>query len=399
MGCEKLYLQDSALFMCDAVVLSCAPRADGTFDVETDRTPFFPEGGGQLSDVGTMEGAHVLHCFEANGTVLHRTDAPVEPGKTVRLEIDRQARLIHTQQHTGEHLLSFAYAHLFGAENVGFHMAETFVTIDLDRMLTDEQIAQGEAFANEMVWADRAVRIFTVDASELSELPLRKKNEKLRGDVRIVEIEGGEMCTCCGTHFSHTAPVGLIKVLEHTRYKQGCRVTFVCGTLALHWFVEENRELRRTAAKLSVKVDGVYDALLRREEQTAQLHNVLREKNAQLADLYSAKLLTESILCKGYQLVIKMIPVDFETCKHIAEQACKANNLLAVLFCTEGDRCRYLCMASEDCPVSCRDAAQNINRALGAKGGGNPKMTQGSFENACDLEEKIAGLTEMLSAF
>ena len=94
-----------------------------------------------------------------------------------------------------------------------------------------------------------------------------------------------------------------------------------------------------------------------------------------------------------------MIPVDFETCKHIAEQACKANNLLAVLFCTEGDRCRYLCMASEDCPVSCRDAAQNINRALGAKGGGNPKMTQGSFENACDLEEKIAGLTEMLSAF
>ncbi|MGN0479543.1 MAG: alanyl-tRNA editing protein [Hominenteromicrobium sp.] len=398
MECEKLYLQDPQQLACPAVVTACTPRGDGTFDVETDRTPLFPEGGGQLSDVGTMEEAHVLYCFEANGTVLHRTDAPFEPGQTVRLAADRQARLIHTQQHTGEHLLSFAYAHLFGAENVGFHMAETLVTIDLDRELTDAQIAEGELFANEMVWADRAVRIFTVDASELSELPLRKKNEKLRGAVRIVEIEGGEMCTCCGTHFTHTAPVGLIKVLDHVRYKQGCRITFVCGALALQWFAQENRELRRTAARLSVKTDGVYDALLRKEAQIGQLHDTLREKNAQLAGLYSAELLNESIPCKAYRLVVKTLSVDFETAKHIVECACKGKNLFVVLFCADGGRCRYLCMAGEGCPASCRDAAQIINQTFGAKGGGNPKMAQGSFEKPGDFEEKITGLTEMLSA-
>ena len=277
MSCEKLYLRDAASLVCDAVVVSCTAREDGTFDVETDRTPFFPEGGGQRSDVGTIGQSRVLHCFEVNGTVWHRTDKSFTVGESVRLAVDARTRRLYTQQHTGEHLLSFAYAHLFGAENVGFHMAETLVTIDLDRELTDEQIAQGEAFANEMVWADRPIRIFTVEADALSDLPLRKKNEKLRGEVRIVEIEGGEMCTCCGTHFTHTAPVGLIKVLEHTRYKQGCRIAFVCGALALRWFTEENRELRRTAAKLSVKTDGVYDALLRREEQTAQLLHLLRE--------------------------------------------------------------------------------------------------------------------------
>lgn len=396
MGCEKLYLLNSTKLACDAIVMACTPRGDGTFDVETNRTPFFPEGGGQLSDTGTMGQAAVLHCSEANGTILHRTNAPFEPAETVRLEVDYRARLIHTQQHTGEHLLSFAYARLFGAENVGFHMSEELVTIDLDRELTDEQIAKGEAFANEMIWADRTIRIFTVDASELSSLPLRKKNEKLQGEVRIVEIEGGEMCTCCGTHFAHTAPVGLIKVLEHARYKQGCRITFVCGALALRWFALDNRELRRTAAKLSVKTDGVYDALLRKEEQIAQLHDMLREKNKLLADLYSEQLINESVPRKGHRLVAKMLSVDFETGKQIAEQICKAKELFTVLFCLEGGRCRYLCMASQDCPLSCRDAAQVINRTLAAKGGGNPKMAQGSFEMTADFEEKISELMEEL---
>ena len=267
MGCKKLYLEHMDVLACTAAVTACTPRRDGGFDVETDRTPLFPEGGGQRSDVGTMDGARILHCREENGTVLHTVEKPFAPGSTVQIEADGAVRRLHTQQHTGEHLLSFAYRKLFGAENIGFHMSETLVTIDLDRMLTEDEIAAGEAYANELVWSDRAVRIFTVDASALDGLPLRKKNETLTGDVRIVEIEGGEMCTCCGTHFTHTAPVGLIKVLEHARYKQGCRVTFVCGALALRHFAQENRELRRTAAQLSAKPDAVFDAVCRKEAQ------------------------------------------------------------------------------------------------------------------------------------
>ena len=114
----------------------------------------------------------------------------------------------------------------------GFHMAGDVVTIDLDHDLSDEEIEAGEKYAHELVWKNAPVRIFNVDASELPNLPLRKKNEKLHGEVRIVEVEDGdhtEMCTCCGTHFMSTAPVGLIKVLEHVRYKSGCRITFACG--------------------------------------------------------------------------------------------------------------------------------------------------------------------------
>ena len=119
-------------------------------------------------------------------------------------------------------MMSFAYQQLFGAVNIGFHMSEDVVTIDLDRMLTAEQVAQGEAYANEMIWDDRKVTIRTVNAEEMRGLPLRKMNDKLEGeDIRIVAIDGGEMCTCCGTHFESTAPVGMVKVLDHIKYKQG----------------------------------------------------------------------------------------------------------------------------------------------------------------------------------
>lgn len=380
MGCKKLYLESMEALACTATVVACTPREDGGFDVETDRTTLFPEGGGQRSDTGTMDGARISHCREESGTVLHKTDRPFAPGDTVHIEADAAVRRLHTQQHTGEHLLSFAYHHLFGAENIGFHMSADSATIDLDRMLTDAEIAQGEAYANELVWSDRAVRIFTVDAAALPGLPLRKKNEALTGDVRIVEIEGGEMCTCCGTHFTHTAPVGLIKVLEHARYKQGCRLTFACGALALQHFEAENRMLRRTAARLSAKPAGVLEAVIRREAQLADQQAALRQKNVQLAALYAERLLAESTACAGFRLAAAVLPGEIDLCRAAAESLCAAGDVLAVLLSAEGTRFRYVCMAGARCPVDCRAAAKRLRESLGAKGGGSEKAAQGSFE-------------------
>lgn len=381
MGCRKLYLEDMKILQAAAVVVNCTARGDGGYDVETDRTPLFPEGGGQRSDIGCMNGVKILHCREENGTVIHQTEAPFEVGETVEIKVDGAVRRLHTQQHTGEHVLSFAYQQLFGAVNIGFHMSEDAVTIDLDKMLTAEEIAAGEAYANEMIWDDRTVTVRTVTAEEMRGLPLRKMNDKLEGrDIRIVAIDGGEMCTCCGTHFESTAPVGMIKVLEHIKYKQGCRITFVCGALALQWFAAENAELRRTAAKLSVKPDGVYDAVLRKEEQIAAVHAVLREKNAQLASFYAAEISKQSRACEGRRIAAGFVPADADTVKRVAETLCTEENTLAVLFYADGRRYKYFCMAGENCTVNCRDVAAKINPMLNAKGGGNPKTAQGSFE-------------------
>lgn len=267
-------------------------------------------------------------------------------------------------------------------------MAGDVVTIDLDHDLSDEEIEAGEKYANELVWKNAPVRIFNVDASELPNLPLRKKKEKLHGEVRIVEVEDGdhtEMCTCCGTHFMSTAPVGLIKVLEHARYKSGCRITFACGVLALEHFTKENAELRRTAAALSVKPDGVFDALARKEEQVQGLNQKLREKNAQLAKLYSEKLHAEA----QENFIAAYLPVDFDACKTIAETLCADDTFSAVLFCNESDRLRYICARGKNGALDCRAAAQKINALLGAKGGGSPVTSQGSCPKTAETEQKL----------
>jgi len=386
MECKKLYLENLDCLESTAVVLACESRKDGLFDLITDRTPLFPEGGGQRSDRGTVNGAAIVHCREEKDTVIHTAAAPFAVGETVEITVDAALRRLHTQQHTGEHMLSYAYQHLFGATNIGFHMSEDVVTIDLDRMLTAEEIEAGETYANEMVEADLPVTISIVDGETAADLPLRKRNDKLTEGIRIVTIGDGEMCTCCGTHFTHTAPVGMIKVLEYGKYKQGCRVTFVCGALARKWFRMENSELRRTAARLSVKPEGVYDALLRKEEHITELHLQLRRKNAQMAELYAAKLEQTARVRDGCRIVAGLVAVGVDAAKQIAERLCADRTTVTVLFCEDGPRMRYFCLAGEACPVSCRDIAMQINKALNAKGGGSPKTAQGSFEKTDEAQ-------------
>lgn len=395
MGCRKLYLENMELMREDAVVESCVERNDGSYDVETDQTPLFPEGGGQRSDIGTMNGVRILHCREENGTVIHQVEAAMEVGAKVEICVDETLRRRYTQQHTGEHMLSFAYQKLFDATNIGFHMSEDVVTIDLDRMLTPEQIAEGERYANEMVWKNGLVTIYNVDADEMRTLPLRKKNEKLTGgDIRIVEIEGGEMCTCCGTHFKNTGSVGMIKVLEYIKYKQGCRITFACGEMALRWFNMENNVLRQTAAKLSVKPEGVPEALERKEEQITAVHALLRQKNQQLAALYVEKLSETVVQTENGPVYGGYVPVDVDAAKRIAEQLCEKDPAaLAAIFCDDGSRYRYFCMTGESSAKNCRDIAKLINSYLSAKGGGNPKTAQGSFEQLPNEGfEKLLGM-------
>lgn len=395
MSCRKLYLENSDALCARALVVSCSQRKDGAYDIVTDSTPLFPEGGGQLSDTGEMNGHRILHCREENGEVVHRVEAPFAVGDEVEIKVDGRTRRIHTQQHTGEHILSFAYAKLFGAENVGFHMNDEVVTIDLDRMLTDEEISLGEKYANDMVWNDNEVKIYTVTADEAAVLPLRKRNEKLSGDdIRIVEIGGGEMCTCCGTHFSSTAQVGMIKVIDHVRYKQGCRISFACGELAFKWFDSENRELKKAAAHLSVKTDGVYDDVCRKDEQIGQLNAELKLAEDVIAAANADNLLNGAVQANDIKCVFGFVNTGFQAMKRTAEIICDDAKSMTVLFCKDNDRYRYICMSGSDCDINCKNVAMKINESMNAKGGGNPKTAQGSFFGCS--EEDIAAFIEKL---
>ena len=233
---EKLYYEDVEQLTFTARVLSCEARGDH-FEAVLDRTAFFPEGGGQPADQGTLGNVRVLDVHEKHGEVVHLTDAELIPGELVTGQVDGIRRRDMMQQHSGEHIFSGLVHRLFGYDNVGFHMGSEAVTMDFNGPISEEDADRIETLANEVIWSDVPVRVYTPSPADLEMLVYRSK-KKLEGEVRIVEIPGVDMCACCGTHVQRTGSIGLLKVLGVQKYKKGvdsmrpsCTAAFKDGVL------------------------------------------------------------------------------------------------------------------------------------------------------------------------
>ena len=194
---EKLFYQDGFLTEFQGTVLECAEEKDG-WAVVLDRTAFYPEGGGQPADHGTLDGRVVHDVRENCGKVLHFCDGPVEVGKTVVGRIDWDRRFDFMQQHSGEHIVSGILCGKFGCDNVGFHIGHELVTIDFNTALSTEDVSFVEKLANRYIWEDHPIQVEFPSPAALEKLEYRSK-KALSGQVRIVSWPGADCCACCGT--------------------------------------------------------------------------------------------------------------------------------------------------------------------------------------------------------
>lgn len=199
----------------------------------------------------------MTYAAQRGDEVVHYCERPLPVGAQVEAVLDWQARLDHMQQHAGEHILSHAVWKLFGANNIGFHMGERLVTIDLDKELTAAELEQAEDYANRQIWEDKPITISYLPHTELSALVMRKKNEKLTGTLRIVTVADGDICTCCGTHPLRTGMIGLIRINRFDKHKDGIRVEFLCGRWALEDARRKNEYVWQAGRLLSMKPEGV----------------------------------------------------------------------------------------------------------------------------------------------
>ena len=252
MNTNKLYYADCHLREFSANVLSCQ-ETNGGFAVILDATAFYPEGGGQASDTGTLGGVNVLHAKEEEETVIHLCDGPLPAGQAVTGRIDYDRRFDLMQQHTGEHILSGIIHKKYGYHNTGFHVGADTVTVDFDGMIPPEDIPELELLANRAVWDDLPVACYYPDKEELSRLPYRAKRE-LPWPVRIVEVPGIDLCACCGVHVARTGEVGCVKLLSLVKFHQGVRMELVCGGRALRWYQEVYEQNRLVSQAFSAKI-------------------------------------------------------------------------------------------------------------------------------------------------
>ena len=190
---ERIFYSDVTCQRFEAQVLSCQPRKKKGYEVVLDRTAFYPEGGGQPGDRGTLGGVTVTDTQERGEEIVHLTDQPLEPGTTVTGQLDWAHRFSLMQNHSGEHIVSGIIHRRTGGNNVGFHMGSDTITVDLDVELTAAELAEIEAEANQVVWANGVTQVFHPTAAELKALDYRSKKE-LTGDVRIVTFPGADTC-------------------------------------------------------------------------------------------------------------------------------------------------------------------------------------------------------------
>ena len=389
MKTERLYETCPELDSCEAKVLY-SEEADGDWIVELDRTVLFPEGGGQLCDRGTVNGIAVSAVYEKQGRVFHRCGAAFAPGDTVTVELDRGVRLYHSQQHTGEHMLSHAFWKLFGAKNIGFHSDETVITIDLDMELDREQCARAERFANEQIWRNVKVDILYRDRDHMEDLDVRKVTDKVDGVLRLVVIEGGDVCTCCGTHVERAGAVGVIKIVSIQRHRGGTRLEAVCGSRALEDYGAKSELVYRLSCGLSCGPDSMEERIESLKAEIRDLGAQLRGVSARLMDYAAAEALRDCREKNGKTCVTVPLEGGAKEAKQLINRLTEGGADLAGVFYTDGDRVGYLIAASKKAGVSCREVAALANGLLNGKGGGSDSFAQGSGRYSRDWKELVS---------
>ena len=363
---EKLYYKDSHMKTFTAQVTSCE-KNDSGWEVTLDATAFYPLGGGQAADTGTLGSVHVLDTRERGEDIVHLCDGPLPVGESVEGIIDYAARFLRMQQHSGEHIVSGIIHRRWGWHNVGFHMNLQSIVIDFDGAIPGEALAEIEAEANEAVWRNIPLHIWTPDPEELKTVVYRTKRE-LPWPVRIVEIPGYDTCACCGTHVAATGEIGLIKLFSATPCRGGTRIEMACGGAALailNQVYDQNRQVsqlvsaptHQTAQVVRQTLDAVEKLKFKQVGLERQLFGYQAEKMTNLGD------------CFTFQKDLS--PDGIRELTDLAAQ--KTGGITAVFSQNEGGFGYCLALPGGDL----RSFNKEMNAALNGRGGGKPFFQQG----------------------
>ena len=365
----KLYYEDCHLRKFTAEVLQCEACEKGYW-VTLNATAFYPEGGGQACDLGTLGEARVLDVQERGETVAHLCDRALEVGSTVEGKIDWARRFDLMQQHSGEHIVSGLVHRMFGHHNVGFHVGSDRMEIDFDGPIPVENLAEIETRANEAVWANLPIRCWYPCEEELPTVFYRTK-KALPWPVRIVEIPGYDSCACCGVHVESTGEIGLIKIISCVKFHQGVRLELTCGARALKLLQEVYEQNKLVSQAFSAK-------MLETGEAAKKMNEALSAEKFRSIALQGRLFDTVAGSYVNQEMAIHFEDgLEPAQVRILADKiAGKVSGYCAVFSGTDGNF--SYCLATRQGDL--RELNKAMNEVLNGRGGGKPNFQQGSVK-------------------
>ncbi|MGN0525946.1 MAG: alanine--tRNA ligase-related protein [Acutalibacteraceae bacterium] len=364
---EKLYYADSYINEFTAQVLQCEACANGFYAILS-QTAFFPEGGGQKADTGCISNVKVFDVQEENGVIKHYVKTQLNVGDTVTCKIDWEQRFNRMQNHSGEHIVSGVVHGLYGYDNVGFHMEEDYVTVDFNGELTLDQVLDIEDRANKVIYEDITVECYFPEKEDLPELDYRSKLD-LTENVRLVEIQGVDLCACCAPHVKRTGEIGLIKILDVMRHRNGVRITMKSGYKALRDYREKQKSVVDVSNLLSAKQLEIAEAVDRLKAENDNLKSQFYNFKMKIAEFDRERLEKTGEI--SYYISCFY---DADMMRELVNYGMSVSKLSVVFSGNDSDGYSYI--AGSDF-LDMISVARNINSCLNGKGGGRGTMVQG----------------------
>ena len=370
MDTRKLYYEDCLTKEFSARVVGCERDEKGWL-IELDATAFFPGGGGQACDLGTLGDANVLDMLERGETVLHLCDKALTPGQTVEGTLNWSRRLDQMQQHSGEHIVSGIIYALYGGHNVGFHVGADMVTIDFDCPIPAEALPEIERQTNEAIYQNLPVNCWYPPEDQLPTIHYRSK-KALDWPVRLVQIPGYDSCACCGVHTAFTGQVGLVKLFSCVKFHQGVRIEMACGARALAYLsaiYAQNQQVCRTFSAKPLETGAaaqrMNDALAAEKFRANGLEKQVFDGIA------------ESYVNQGDVLHFADA-LEPGAVRELADRIAQKCGGMAAVFCGNDETGYTVCLVSKSGSVA--ELGKAMSQALQGRGGGKPGFFQGSVK-------------------
>ena len=367
MQTRKLYYEDSHQVQFTAAVLACE-KSDKGFEVILDATAFYPEGGGQAADTGTLGAVRVLDTRERGETVVHICDGPLDVGAAVEGQIDYPARFRRMQQHSGEHIVSGIIHRRYGYHNTGFHMGSDIITIDFDGIIPAEALKDIEAEANSAVWQNLSVKCWYPSEEELPNVFYRTK-KALPWPVRIVQVPGFDSCACCGTHVKATGEIGLIKLFSVIGFRGGTRMEMACGSSALKLLNEAYEQNRLVSQAFSAKIGETGAA-------AQKMNETLTQQKYRITGLERKIFRTIAAGYAGQGTVLHLEEgLDNVAVRELADAIAETCGGMAAVFSGSDEAGYAYALVTRQGDL--RAFNKEMTAALGGRGGGKPLCQQG----------------------
>lgn len=382
---KKLFYDDVYLNTFTANVVEIK-EVDGLFHIVLDQTAFYPEGGGQPCDMGSIDKIQVSHVYEEEGKIYHVVNEKPSNLHDIQCMIDWARRFDHMQQHLGQHILSACFHDLLGAETVGFHLGTEYVTIDVSlKNISSTEADKVEFLANQMIFRNLDVNQLYPNCNELQQLPLRKA-PKVNENIRIIAINNFDYSPCGGTHPAHTGEVGLIKIRKWEKVRDTTRVEFICGHRSLKDFNWKNRYINEIASLLSIKDTDALKGVERIFTEYNGQKKELRRLKAQTLDYEALALYEHADEYQGVKIVNKLYEnKDFGELRLLAAKIVSHPNTV-VLIGTKNQKAQMLFSRSENVNINMHELFKEVSPMIDGKGGGNPHTAQGGGSDLSNLE-------------